>query len=133
MGFEKLVLSDAASKVMSAVYKGVLGWAEVFQAVQVKAYEELQPTTSEVIHAELAFVASSQDLKTPGRKGLSMESNVSTTIHLSPFLFCSNRNLKTPVMTRTLHLPKPYDSRPTPHTVMQPRISDQEDVTQWNE
>lgn len=55
-------------------------------AVQVKAYEELQPATSEVIHAKLAFVASSQDLKTPGRKGLSMESNMSTTIHLSPFL-----------------------------------------------
>jgi hypothetical protein len=36
-------------------------------------------------------------------------------------IFCSNRNLKTPVMTRTLHLPKPYD-RPTLHTEMQPRI-----------
>jgi hypothetical protein len=26
-------------------------------------------------------------------------------------------------MARTLHLPKPYDSRPTPHTAMQPRIT----------
>jgi hypothetical protein len=37
-------------------------------------------------------------------------------------VFCGNRNLKMPVMARTLHLPKPYDSRPTPHPAMQPRI-----------
>ena len=33
----------------------------------------------------------------------------------------NNRNLKTPVKTRTLHLSEPYDSRSTPHTAMQPR------------
>jgi hypothetical protein len=40
---------------------------------------------------------------------------------LSYFLMVTE-NLKTPVMARTLHLPKPYDSRPTPHPAMQPRI-----------
>jgi hypothetical protein len=36
--------------------------------------------------------------------------------------FFGNRNLKTPVISRTLHLSKPYNSRPTPHPAMQPRI-----------
>jgi hypothetical protein len=44
-----------------------------------------------------------------------------TTAGIPPFY--GNRNFKTPtVMTRTLHLPKPYDSQPTPHTAMQPRM-----------
>jgi hypothetical protein len=34
----------------------------------------------------------------------------------------SKRNLMTPLMTRTLHLPEPYDSRSTTHTARQPRI-----------
>jgi hypothetical protein len=60
-------------------------WAEVFQVAQAKAYNELQPTTADVICAELAFVASAQDLKTPGGKGHSKESDV-TCFQSSPFL-----------------------------------------------
>ena len=69
---------------MSSDYKGVPEWAEVFRVAQAKAYDELQPATADVISAELAFVASVQDLKTPGCKGRSKESDV--TIQLSPFL-----------------------------------------------
>jgi hypothetical protein len=49
-------------------------------------------------------------------------SHIPMTITGIQSYMCGNRNLKTPVMARTLHLPKPYDSRPTPHPVMQPRI-----------
>jgi hypothetical protein len=36
-------------------------------------------------------------------------------------IFYGNRNLMTPIKSRTLHLTKQYDTQPTPHTEMQPR------------
>jgi hypothetical protein len=71
---------------MAADYKGVPEWAEVFRVAQTKAYEELQPATTDSIQAELAFVASSQDLKTPGRKGRTSARDSDENLSSSPFL-----------------------------------------------
>lgn len=78
--------SEASLKVMASDYKGVPEWAEVFRVAQAKAYEELQPTTADAIQAELAFVASAQDLKTPGRKVSSITKDRDEEPPSSPFL-----------------------------------------------
>jgi hypothetical protein len=56
-----------------------------FWVAQTKAYKELQPATTDSIQAKLAFIASAQDLKTPGCKGNSSKDS-NKNLSLSPFL-----------------------------------------------
>jgi hypothetical protein len=53
---------------MSADYKSVPEWSEVFRIAQAKTYEDLVPATKSVIQDELDCVASAHYLTTPGRK-----------------------------------------------------------------
>lgn len=71
---------------MASDYKSVPEWSEVFRIAQSKTYEDLQPASEETILAELAFVASAQDLKMPGRKKSPKDFLNDPIILSSPFL-----------------------------------------------
>jgi hypothetical protein len=55
---------------MSADYKSVPEWSKVFHIAQIRTYDDMEPASASTIQSSLDFVASAQELKTPGRKAL---------------------------------------------------------------